>query len=74
MAPGAFVAITAQDGKLFGEVRGRNKTELLPDGARPLFHAERVNRTFVRSDQGAVEELIFDDNAHAKRVGEKNSA
>ena len=70
MAPGAFVAITAQDGKLFGEVRGRSKTELLPDGPDHFFMLNGPTVQFVRSDQGAVEELIFDGNFHAKRVGE----
>jgi hypothetical protein len=31
MAPGAFATITSEDGKLFGQVRGRDRAELLPE-------------------------------------------
>jgi CubicO group peptidase (beta-lactamase class C family) len=70
MAPGAFVSITAEDGKLFGEVRGRDKTELLPDGPDHFFMLNGPTVRFVRSDQGPVQELIFDGNFHATRVNE----
>ena len=70
MAPGAFVAITEQDGKLFGEVRGRSKTELLPDGPDHFFMLNGPTVQFVRSQEGKIEELIFDGNFHAKRVAE----
>ena len=69
MAPGAFVTVTAKDGKLFGEVRGRSKTELLPDGPDHFFMLDGPTVQFVRSDRGPVDELIFDGSFHARRVG-----
>lgn len=70
MAPGAFVVVTAQGGKLFAQVRGRNNAELLPDGPDHFFMLNGPTVQFVRSNQGAVEELVFDGNFQAKRVGD----
>lgn len=65
------MAIIAEGGKLFAQVRGRDKSELLPDGADHFFKMNGPTVQFIRSDQGGIEELVFDGNFHAKRVGEK---
>jgi hypothetical protein len=68
MAPGAFATITMEDGKLFGQVRGREKTELLPEAADRFFMVNGPTVQFVRGQAGQVTELIFDGSFHAKRV------
>lgn len=68
MAPGAYATISLEGGKLFGEVRGREKTELLPEARDRFFMIEGPTVEFVRSNQGSVMELIFDGNFHAKKV------
>lgn len=70
MAPGAFVNVTARAGKLFAEVRGRDTSELLPDGPDHFFLLNGPTVQFVRSERGEIEELIFDGSIHAQRVGE----
>ena len=68
MAPGAYAIISNQGGKLFAEVRGRQKTELMPEARDRFFMLEGPTVQFVRSEQSSVTELIFDGSFHAKRV------
>ena len=68
MAPGAYATISTEGGKLFAEVRGRQKTELMPEARDRFFMLEGPTVQFVRSEHGSVTELIFDGSFHAKRV------
>jgi hypothetical protein len=68
MAPGDFVTISKENGRLCGEVRGRNKTELLPESPDHFFRLEGPTVQFIRSSTGSVTELVFDGNFHAKKV------
>jgi CubicO group peptidase (beta-lactamase class C family) len=68
IAPGAFVTVSAEEGKLFAEVRDRGKTELLPDASDHFFMLNGPQVLFVRSPQGLISELVFDGSAHAKKV------
>jgi hypothetical protein len=70
MAPGAFVTVTTDNGKLFAEVRDRGKTELLPDASDHFFMLNGPQVLFVRSPQGSITELVFDGNFHAKKVNQ----
>ncbi len=68
MAPGAYATISNEAGKLFAEVRGRQKTELMPEAHDRFFMLEGPIVQFVRSEDGSVTELIFDGSFHARRV------
>lgn len=68
MAPGSLATISREGGRLFGEVRGRDKTELLPEAKDRFFMLNGPTVTFVRSETGKVTELIFDGNFHVKRI------
>ncbi len=68
MAPGAFVTVTANNGRLFAAVRDRAKTELLPDSPDHFFMLDGPQVLFVRSPQGSVTELVFDGSFHAKKL------
>jgi CubicO group peptidase (beta-lactamase class C family) len=72
MAPGAFATISREGGKLFGQVRGRDKTELLPEAKDRFFMVNGPTVDFVRAQTGEVTELIFDGNFHAKKVATGN--
>jgi hypothetical protein len=68
MAPGAYATISAEGGMLYAEVRGRQKTEILPEARDRFFMLEGPTIQFVRSQEGTVTELTFDGNFHAQRV------
>jgi CubicO group peptidase (beta-lactamase class C family) len=60
MAPGAYAAITMENGKLYGQVRGRDKTELLPETATRFFMMEGPTVEFEKDGTGKVTGLVFD--------------
>ena len=68
IAPGAFVTVTADAGKLLAEVRDRGKTELLPDASDHFFMLDGPQVLFVRAPEGPVTELVFDGSTHAKKL------
>jgi CubicO group peptidase (beta-lactamase class C family) len=72
MALGAFATISREGGRLFGQVRGRNKTELLPEAQDRFFMVNGPTVDFVRAKSGQVTELIFDGNFHARKVSTGN--
>ena len=67
MAPGAYTIITLEDGKLYGQVRGRDKTELFPETATRFFMIEGPTVEFEKDGSGKVTALVFDGNFHARR-------
>ena len=68
MAPGAYATISFENGKLYGQVRGRDKTELLPETATKFFMIEGPTVEFEKDSSGNVTALVFDENFRAKRV------
>lgn len=68
MAPGAYATITMENGKLYGEVRGRNKTELFPESETKFFMIEGPTVEFEKGGTGNVTGLVFDGNFHARRA------
>jgi CubicO group peptidase (beta-lactamase class C family) len=68
MAPGAYATISFENGKLYGQVRGREKTELLPETATKFFMIEGPTVEFEKDSSGNVTALVFDGNFRAKRV------
>jgi CubicO group peptidase (beta-lactamase class C family) len=67
MAPGAYATITMEEGKLYGQVRGRDKTELLPESATRFFMIEGPTVEFEKDGTGKVTALVFDGNFRAQR-------
>jgi hypothetical protein len=68
MAPGAFATITLENGKLYGQVRGRDKTELFPESESKFFMIEGPTVEFEKDSAGNVTGLVFDGNFHAPRL------
>lgn len=68
MAPGAYATITLENGALYGEVRGRDKTRLYPDTQNKFFMIEGPTVEFEKDSAGNVTALIFDGNFRASRA------
>jgi len=68
MAPGAYATITLENGALYGEVRGRDKTRLYPEAQNKFFMIEGPTVEFVKDSAGNVTALIFDGNFRANRA------
>ena len=68
MAPGAYATVTLENGKLYGQVRGRDQTELLPETTTKFFMIEGPTVEFEKDSSGKVTALVFDGNFRAKRV------
>ena len=68
MAPGAFATITLENGKLYGQVRGRDKAELFPESESRFFMLEGPTVEFEIDSAGNVTGLVFDANFRAPRV------
>jgi CubicO group peptidase (beta-lactamase class C family) len=62
MTPGAYATITLEGGKLYGQVRGRDKTELFPESATKFFMIEGPTVEFEKDSTGKVTALVFDRN------------
>jgi hypothetical protein len=67
IAPGAYATITLEDGKLYGQVRDRDKTELFPESATRFFMIEGPTVEFEKDGTGKVTALVFDGNFRAQR-------
>jgi CubicO group peptidase (beta-lactamase class C family) len=68
MAPGAYATISMEGGKLYGQVRGRDKAEFLPETETRFFMIEGPTVEFEKDSNGKVTALVFDGNFPAKRV------
>jgi hypothetical protein len=68
MAPGAFATITLENGALYGEVRGRDKTRLYPEAENKFFMIEGPTVEFVKDGAGNVTALIFDGSFRANKT------
>ncbi len=68
MAPGAYASISMENGKLYGQVRGRDRTELFPESETQFFMIEGPTVVFEKDSGGHVAGLVFDGSFHAKRV------
>jgi len=72
LEPNFIITITVEDGKLMGTPTGQQKAELFPT-SETEFYLKVVDAqvTFVKSDQGAVTELILHQNGRnmpAKKI------
>jgi CubicO group peptidase (beta-lactamase class C family) len=68
MAPGAYATISMEGGKLYGQVRGRDRTELFPETENTFFMIEGPTVLFENDNSGAIKDLVFDGNFRAKRL------
>ena len=68
MAPGAYATISMENGKLYGQVRGRDRTELFPESETKFFMIEGPTVEFEKDSTGHVTNLVFDGSFHAKRA------
>jgi CubicO group peptidase (beta-lactamase class C family) len=68
MTPGANVTVSFDDGKLYAQVRGREKAELLPEKTDGFFMLEGPTVVFEKDSSGKITGLVFDGNFRAKRL------
>lgn len=68
MAPGAYATISLENGKPYGQVRGRDKTELFAESPTRFFMIEGPTVEFEKDSSGSVTALVFDGNFRARRM------
>src|SRR5206468_5847239 len=68
MTPGANITVSFVEGKLYAQVRGREKAELLPEKADAFFMLEGPTVVFQKDSSGKITDLVFDGKFRARRL------
>lgn len=72
LAPGVFITITAENGRIYEQVTGQQRFEIFPEAPGKFFmKVVDAQMSFVKDDQGSVDRLIlhqFGKDMPAKRI------